>query len=205
MAREKSKAGCLGATMVISFIVIILLLLFIPGCSKYNKMVDKQETVDKQWAQVENQYKRRMDLIGNLVETVKGYAAHENETFTQVVEARAKASSIEINADNLDANTMAQFEEAQGGMMEALSKLMVVVEAYPDLKADQHFTKLMDQLTITEDKIAFERQVFNEVAKVYNTYIRKFPNNIVASIFGFDKKGYFEAPEGAENAPEVEF
>jgi LemA protein len=205
MAREKSKSGCLGATMVISFIVIILLLLFIPGCSKYNRMVDKQETVDKQWAQVENQYKRRMDLIGNLVETVKGYAAHENETFTQVIEARSKASSIEINADNLDANTMAQFEEAQGGMMEALSKLMVVVEAYPNLKADQHFTKLMDQLTITEDKIAFERDAFNEVAKMYNTYIRKFPNNIIASIFGFDRKGYFEAPEGAENAPEVEF
>jgi len=205
MAREKSKSGCLGATMIISFIVIILLLLFVPGCSKYNKMVDKQETVEKQWAQVENQYKRRMDLIGNLVETVKGYATHENETFTQVIEARSKASSIEINADNLDANTLAQFEEAQGGMMEALSKLMVVVEAYPNLKADQHFMKLMDQLTITEDKIAFERQAFNEVAKIYNTYIRKFPNNIVASIFGFEKKGYFKAPEGAEDAPKVEF
>jgi len=205
MNKEKSKTGCLGATMIISSILIFLVILFIPGCAKYNSMVDKQENVEKQWAQVENQYKRRLDLIGNLVETVKGYASHEKETFVQVTEARAKATSIEVDPSDLDENMLAQFEEVQGSMTEALSKLMLVVEAYPELKADSQFRKLMDELTTTENMIAAERQAFNEVAKAYNTYIRKFPNNIVAKIFGFDRKGYFEAPEGSDIAPEVEF
>ena len=201
----KDKTGCLGTTMIIVSILIVCLILFMPGCVKYNSMVDKQETVDKQWAQVENQYKRRLDLINNLVETVKGYASHENQTLTEVIEARAKASSIEINADNLDESTMAKFETAQGGLAEAMSKLMVVVEQYPNLKADQHFTQLLQQLTETENLIMLERDTFNEVAKVYNTYIRKFPNNIVAFIFRFEKKTYFKAPEGSDIVPEVSF
>jgi LemA protein len=168
-------------------------------------MVTKDEAVTSQWGNVENVYQRRLDLIPNLVNTVKGYAAHEQETFTKVIEARAKATQVNINPQNLNAESLKQFQAAQGELSSALSKLMVVVEQYPDLKANQNFLDLQAQLEGTENRIAVERRKFNEVAQDYNTYIRKFPKNIWASIFGFEKKNYFEAEAGAEKAPEVKF
>ncbi|HPV57877.1 MAG TPA: LemA family protein, partial [Tenuifilaceae bacterium] len=171
----------------------------------YNNMVTKDEAVTSQWGNVENVYQRRLDLIPNLVNTVKGYAAHEQETFTKVIEARAKATQVNINPQNLNAESLKQFQAAQGELSSALSKLMVVVEQYPDLKANQNFLDLQAQLEGTENRIAVERRKFNEVAQDYNTYIRKFPKNIWASIFGFEKKNYFEAEAGAEKAPEVKF
>jgi len=168
-------------------------------------MVTKDEAVTSQWGNVENVYQRRLDLIPNLVNTVKGYAAHEQETFTKVIEARAKATQVNINPQNLNAESLKQFQAAQGELSSALSKLMVVVEQYPDLKANQNFLDLQAQLEGTENRIAVERRKFNEVAQDYNTYIRKFLKNIWASIFGFEKKNYFEAEAGAEKAPEVKF
>lgn len=172
---------------------------------QYNTMVEKQETVTAQWAQVENVYQRRADLIPNLVATVKGYAAHESETLTGVIEARAKATSVNIDASKLDASSIQRFQAAQDGLSSALSKLMVVVERYPDLKANQNFLELQSQLEGTENRIAVERKKFNDTARGYNTYIRKFPNNFVAGWFDFEKKDYFEATAGAEEAPKVEF
>lgn len=168
-------------------------------------MVTKDEAVDGQWAQVENVYQRRADLIPNLVNTVKGYAAHEKETLEGVVNARAKATSTTINADNLDAAALQKFQAAQDGLSSALSRLMVVVEKYPDLKANQNFLELQAQLEGTENRIANERMKFNESAKDFNTYIRKFPKNIYAGMFGFEKRAYFESAEGADVAPTVEF
>ncbi|HAP70283.1 MAG TPA: LemA family protein [Flavobacteriales bacterium] len=172
---------------------------------QYNTMVEKQEAVTAQWSQVENVYQRRADLIPNLVSTVKGYAAHEQETLTGVVEARAKATSVNIDPSKLDASSIQKFQAAQDGLSSALSKLMVVVERYPDLKANQNFLELQSQLEGTENRIAVERKKFNETAQAYNTYIRKFPNNFVAGWFDFEKKDYFEATKGAEEAPKVEF
>ncbi len=168
-------------------------------------MVTKRENVDKLWADVENVYQRRADLIPNLVNTVKGYAEHEQETFTEVIEARAKATSVNINSGNLNPASLQQFQEAQSGLTSALSKLMVVVERYPDLKANQNFLDLQAQLEGTENRIATERRKFNEAARVYNTYIKLFPKNIYAGIFNFDEKSYFEAEQGAQEAPKVEF
>ena len=168
-------------------------------------MVTMDETVVSQWAQVENVYQRRADLIPNLVATVKGYAAHEQETLTGVVEARAKATSTTIDPSNLNAESIQAFQQAQGGLSSALSKLMVVVERYPDLKANQNFLELQAQLEGTENRITVERQKFNNSAQAYNTYIKKFPKNIYANIFGFDAKAYFKAQENAEQAPKVEF
>ena len=168
-------------------------------------MVELDESVAAQWAQVENAYQRRADLIPNLVNTVKGYADFEQETLTQVIEARSKATGISINPENLNAESLQQFQTAQDGLGSALSRLMVVVERYPELKANQNFLELQAQLEGTENRIAVERRKFNESTRGYNTYIRRFPKNIVASIFGFDKKGYFEAVEGSETAPTVEF
>lgn len=183
---------------------IIALIPLLSGCG-YNKMVSLDEQVTAQWAQVENVYQRRADLIPNLVNTVKGYADFEQETLTQVIEARARATSIQVNPENLNAGILQNFQAAQDGLSSALSRLMVVVERYPELKANQNFLELQAQLEATENRIAVERRRFNEVTRSYNTYIRRFPTNIVAGIFGFDKKTYFEAAEGAEKAPVVEF
>ena len=171
----------------------------------YNKMVDMDEQVTSSWAQVENVYQRRADLIPNLVNTVKGYAAHEKETLTGVIEARSKATSVNIDASKLSSQSIQQFNQAQKGLSSALSKLMVVVERYPDLKANENFRDLQAQLEGTENRIAVERRKFNETTKNYNAYIRKFPRLIYAGWFGFEKKTYFEATQGAEKAPEVQF
>lgn len=193
-----------------SWIIIIVLVVvgfLIYGWFKggYNSMVTLGESVDKQWADVENVYQRRADLIPNLVATVKGYADHEKETLEGVINARAKATSTTINAGDLSAQNIAAFQKAQDGLSSALSKLMVVVERYPDLKANQNFLELQAQLEGTENRISVERRKFNESARNYNTYIKLFPKNMLANMFGFEKKPYFEAQEGAETAPKVEF
>lgn len=171
----------------------------------YNQMVDMDEQVTASWAQVENVYQRRADLIPNLVNTVKGYAAHEQETLTGVIEARSKATSVNIDPSKLTPQSLQQFNQAQQGLSSALSKLMVVVERYPDLKANQNFRDLQAQLEGTENRIAVERRKFNETTQTYNAYIRKFPKVIYASWFGFEKKSYFEAQQGADKVPEVSF
>jgi LemA protein len=201
----KPKTGCLGTTMILIIVFVILLILFIPGCSKYNKMVTKDESVKAQWAQVENKYQRRNDLIENLVQTVKGYATHENKTLTEVIEARAKATSVNVNADSLDDVSIAKFQAAQDGLKSSLSRLMVVVEQYPDLKANTGFLALQTQLETTEDSIVSTRAKFNEVAKDYNVYIKKFYNNFVAWICGFKESAYFKADAEAQKAPKVKF
>ncbi len=191
----------------IVLIVIAVVALFIYSSVKgtYNKMVMMDEAVISQWAQVENVYQRRADLIPNLVNTVKGYAEHEQETLTGVIEARSKATSTTIDPSNLTAENIQAFQQAQAGLSSALSKLMVVVERYPDLKANQNFLELQAQLEGTENRITVERQKFNNSAQEYNTYIRKFPKNIYANIFGFEAKAYFKAQENANEAPKVEF
>ncbi len=187
-------------------IVIVIILALIAALIKpYNNMVKKDEGCSNAWANVENAYQRRADLIPNLVKTVQGAANYEKGTLEAVINARAKATSVQVNADNLDENSIAQFQKAQDELSSALSRLMVVVERYPELKANQNFLELQAQLEGTENRIAVERNKFNEVVKEYNTYIRKFPNNIIAGIFNFDKKGYFQASPGADKAPEVDF
>lgn len=171
----------------------------------YNSMVSKDEAVSSQWANVETAYQRRADLIPNLVSTVKGYADFEQETLTQVIEARAKATSMNVDASKLDASTIQQFQANQAQLSGALSRLMVVVEKYPDLKANQNFLELQSQLEGTENRISVERRRFNEMVQDYNTYIRKFPNNFISGWFGFEQRGYFKSDEGSEKAPKVEF
>lgn len=173
--------------------------------TSYNGLVSKEENVDSQWANVESSYQRRSDLIPNLVETVKGYASHEKETLQGVIEARSKATSTQINAGDLTSENIQQFQAAQDQLSNALSKLMVVVERYPDLKANENFLQLQSQLEGTENRINVERNKYNEVAKSFNANIRKFPKNIIANMFGFEKKAYFEAQEGAKTAPQVKF
>ncbi len=190
--------------IVISVVLLIVVIGLVSSCG-YNNMVTLEEGVDGQWSQVENVYQRRADLIPNLVNTVKGYADFEKETLTQVIEARAKATSTTIRADNLSPESMQQFQQAQDGLGSALSRLMVVSERYPELKANQNFLELQAQLEGTENRIAVERKKFNEVVQSYNTTIRRFPASITAALFGFDRKGYFEAAEGSEKAPEVKF
>ena len=168
-------------------------------------MVTLDEGVNTAWSQVENQYQRRMDLIPNLVNTVKGYAAHEKETLEGIVNARAEATKTTIDPSNLNEETLKRFQAAQGELSSALSRLMVVVERYPELKANQNFSELQAQLEGTENRISVERKRFNEIAQGYNTYIRKFPNNILSGMFGFQTKAYFSAESGAEKAPSVEF
>jgi len=191
----------------ITIIVIAVIALFFYSSIKgtYNKMVAMQENVKSQWAQVENVYQRRADLIPNLVNTVKGYAEHEQETLTGVVEARAKATSTTIDPTNLNTENIQAFQQAQSGLSSALSKLMVVVERYPDLKANQNFLELQAQLEGTENRITVERQKFNNAAKDFNTYIKQFPKNIYANMFDFEEMAYFTAQENAEQAPEVQF
>lgn len=187
----------------------VVVVLFIAGFSwvkgSYNTMVTQDEGVKTAWSQVENQYQRRMDLIPNLVNTVKGYATHEKETLEGVVSARAEATKTTIDPSNLTEESMKKFQAAQGELSSALSRLMVVLERYPDLKANQNFSELQAQLEGTENRISVERKRFNETAQSYNTYIRSFPTNILAGMFGFQPKAYFSADSGAEKAPKVEF
>jgi len=187
------------------FVLLAAVIAFLFSSCGYNKMVEMDEQVTSQWAQVENVYQRRADLIPNLVNTVKGYAAHERETLEGVIEARSKATSVNIDPKNLTPETIQQFNQAQEGLSSALSRLMVVVERYPDLKANQNFLDLQAQLEGTENRITVERQKFNQTTQTYNAYIRKFPQVIYAGWFGFEKKTYFEAQQGAEKAPEVQF
>lgn len=190
-------------TIIIIVVVVLAIYAWIKG--SYNGMVQRQESVEAQWAQVENVYQRRADLIPNLVATVKGYAAHEEGTLTAVIEARAKATSITVDPSELDPEDIAKFQAAQDELHSALSRLLVSVEQYPDLKANENFLALQSQLEGTENRITVERQKFNEAAKNYNQYIRMFPRNIIAGMFDFEKVGYFKAQAGAETAPKVEF
>jgi LemA protein len=189
--------------IIIGIIVVVAIILYSSVKGTYNSMVTKDEAVSAAWAQVENAYQRRADLIPNLVNTVKGYATHEKETLEGVIEARAKATAVNINSS--DPQSLQQFQQSQDQLSSALSRLMVVVEQYPDLKANQNFLDLQAQLEGTENRITVERQKFNETAQAFNTYIRSFPRNIYASIFNFEKKAYFQAQAGAEKAPEVKF
>jgi LemA protein len=186
-------------------IIFVLFLLAVWGTSSYNNLVTKEETVNQSWANVQNVYQRRSDLIPNLVATVKGVANFEKSTLTAVIEARANASKVNINPKNLDEASLQKFQAAQDGISSSLSRLMVVVERYPELKATQNFAELQAQLEGTENRITVERRNFNEAAQAFNTYLRRFPNSIFAGIFGFQKKAYFAAQKGAENAPKVEF
>lgn len=171
----------------------------------YNEMVAKDENVEAAWANVQNAYQRRADLVPNLVNTVKGAANFEKETLTQVIEARAKATSVNISPDNLTPENIQRFQQAQGELSGALSRLLVSVERYPDLKANQNFLELQAQLEGTENRISVERRKFNETVQDYNSYIRSFPRNFIAGWFDFEKKGYFEADAGAQKAPTVQF
>jgi LemA protein len=182
-----------------------LLLLVFNGCGSYNNMVTKQESTSSAWAQVENVYQRRMDLIPNLVNTVKGVANFEQKTLTDVINARASATQMKVDASKLSPEQLSKFQASQGELSQALGRLMVVAEQYPQLKATQNFLELQSQLEGTENRIAVERGKFNDIVKDYNSYIRKFPQVLYAGIFGFDKKGYFEAVAGADKAPEVNF
>lgn len=180
-------------------------LLFISGCSSYNGMVELEENSITQWANVSSAYQRRADLIPNLVNVVKGYAKHEKETFTAVIEARAKATAINIDPSKLTPEAIKQFQGAQQGISSALGKLMVVVERYPDLKANQNFLELQAQLEGTENRINTERNRYNEVTGKYNKKIKKFPGALFNFIFGFEERVRFENDKGAENAPDVQF
>ncbi|SMD32570.1 LemA protein [Reichenbachiella faecimaris] len=191
--------------IILGALALVVIWMYSSVTGKYNNMVAMDEGVTAQWANVETQYQRRADLIPNLVSTVKGYAAHEKETLEAVVQARAKATSTTIDAGNLNAASIQKFQEAQSGLSSALSRLLVTVEKYPDLKANQNFLELQAQLEGTENRIAVERRRFNETVQGYNTYIRKFPNTIFAGWFDFEKKTAFAAQEGSENAPKVEF
>lgn len=171
----------------------------------YNGMVSQDENVKTAWSQVENQYQRRADLIPNLVNTVKGYASHERETLENVINARAKATSVSVDPSNITPEALQQFQAAQGQVSGALSRLMVVMERYPDLKANENFKELQAQLEGTENRISVERKRFNETAQGYNTYIRSFPTSLLAGLFHFQQRPYFAAVQGASAAPAVDF
>lgn len=191
--------------IILAAVAAVLLAGFVWVKNGYNRMVLSDENVQAAWAQVENVYQRRADLIPNLVATVKGYAEHESETLENVIAARSKATQMTVNPENLSPEALAEFNAAQGELSAALGRLLMITENYPDLKANQNFLDLQAQLEGTENRITTERMKFNETAKGYNTLVRSFPQNILASIFGFEKKGYFEAQAGAETAPVVEF
>lgn len=193
-------------SLVILLCVVGLLALVVwYSVSSYNNMVLMEEGLPGAWANVETQYQRRSDLIPNLVSTVKGYAQHESETLEGVVAARSKATQMTLDVDNLTPEKLQQYQQAQGEVSSALGRLLAITENYPDLKANEQFKELQSQLEGTENRISVERRNFNNAVLAYNSYIRRFPNNIFAGIFGFDKKAYFEATEGAEQAPKVEF
>lgn len=193
------------STIIVIAIVVIIFFMISGAIGRYNNLVTLEEGVDASWSQVENVYQRRADLIPNLVATVKGYAEHEQETFTAVTEARSKVGSVNMEGITNNPEALQQFQAAQGQLSSALSRLMVVVERYPDLKANQNFLDLQTQLEGTENRIAVERNRFNKTAQVYNTEIRRFPGSVYANMFGFDRKAYFEAESGAEQAPQVQF
>ncbi len=192
-------------TVIWITVVAVVAIVAIWAVKSYNNLVVAEESVTTEWANVESQYQRRADLIPNLVATVKGYAAHEQETLDAVVSARAKATQVTIDSENLTPEKLQEFQAAQGAVGSALGRLLAVAESYPDLKANQNFLDLQEQLEGTENRIQVARQKFNSTAQAYNTSIRRFPTNIVAGLFGFDKKAYFEAEAGAEKAPKVEF
>lgn len=185
-------------------VVMGIALIFLQSCG-YNTMVSLDEAVSSSWAQVQNVYQRRADLIPNLVEVTKGYAKHEQETLTAVIEARAKATQVTIDPKNLTAENIKQFQNAQNNLSSTLSRLLVSVERYPELKANQNFLALQVQLEGTENRITVERNRFNEAVKAYNAYIRSFPQNFIASWFKFEKKAYFEGTAEAQTAPQVKF
>ena len=199
------KKSYLVALVIVGILVLVAIGIISWGTKTYNGMVAMQESVTSQWGNVETAYQRRSDLIPNFVNTVKGAANFEQTTLTQVIEARAKATSVTIDPTKMTAENMQQFQQAQGQLSSALSRLMVVVEQYPELKATQNFRDLQVELEGTENRISVERRKFNEVAQVYNTNIRRFPQNIIAGMYGFQAKPYFQAAEGAANAPEVKF
>ena len=186
------------------FVLAVVALIVLSSCG-YNTMVSKDEEVNSQWANVENAYQRRADLIPNLVSTVKGYAAHEQETLTQVVEARSKATQTVVDPTNITDEQLAEFQQRQSELGSAIGRLLLIQEAYPDLKANQNFLALQDELTGSENRIAVERNRFNQSAQDFNAYIRQFPRVIYAGWFGFKSKAYFQSTPGAEEAPKVEF
>lgn len=173
--------------------------------ASYNRFVNREEGVKTAWSNVETQYQRRSDLIPNLVNTVKGYAAHETQTLEAVTEARTRATSINLSADDLTPEKMAEFQQAQGEVRSALGRLIAISESYPDLKANRNFLELQSQLEGTENRIAVARKDFNQTAQQYNMAVRRFPGNLVAKLFGFEQKPYFQAAEGAGTAPQVQF
>lgn len=189
--------------LIITIVVIALVAIW--GISSYNGLVSMDENVSNQWANVETQYQRRSDLIPNLVNTVKGYAKHESETLESVMAARSQATQVKIDPSNCTPQQLAAYQKAQGDVTTALGKLLAITESYPDLKANQNFLELQSQLEGTENRINVARKDFNDTAKKYNTSLRRFPRNIIASMFGFEKRNYFEAEAGAEKAPKVEF
>jgi LemA protein len=199
------KKGCLIWIILGAFLGLIVLGIIMWGTKVYNNMISLQERVTSQWGNVETQYQRRADLIPNFVNTVKGAAAFEQETLTRVIEARAKATQVTLDPTNMTAENMQQFQAAQGELSSALSRLMVVVEKYPELKATQNFRDLQVTLEGTENRISTARRKFNETAQTFNIFIKRFPQNIIAGVFGFTAKPYFESMEGAEKAPEVKF
>ena len=186
-------------------IIVVVALLAIWGVSGYNGLVTMDENVSGQWSNVETQYQRRADLIPNLVNTVKGYASHEKETLEGVVEARSKATQMTVDANDLTPEKLAEYQKAQGAVTSALGKLLAITENYPDLKANQNFLELQSQLEGTENRISVARQRFNQAASAYNAYILKFPSNLIAGMFGFDRATLFQADESAQAAPKVEF
>jgi LemA protein len=191
--------------IILIVVVLAILLLYSSGKSTYNNLITKDQVVQQQWAQVENVYQRRSDLIPNLVNTVKGVANFEQKTLTAVIEARAKATSVQINPKNLDEASLQKFQAAQDNVSSSLARLMVVVENYPQLKATQNFMELQAQLEGTENRITVERMKFNEVVQDYNIQVKRFPTNIFAGMFGFKEKAFFKAVQGAEKAPQVQF
>lgn len=200
-----SKGGKIGL-IVLAVVVIIVLILASSIRNMYNGFVRLDEDVNQKWSQVQNVYQRRYDLIPNLVETVKGYAAHERQTLQAVTEARSRVGGvINLKAEDLTPENIARFQQAQAGLSGALQRLMVVIERYPDLKANQNFIRLQDELAGTENRIAVERRRFTQSVQGYNSTIRRFPQVIFAGMFGFEKKGYFEAVQQAQEAPKVQF
>lgn len=191
--------------VTIIILVAVVAIIAFWAISGYNSLVSMDENVSNQWANVETQYQRRADLIPNLVNTVKGYAAHEKETLEGVMAARSQATQIKVDPTDLTPEKLAEYQKAQGQLATALGKLLAITENYPDLKANQNFLELQAQLEGTENRINVARKNFNDAAKTYNTTIRRFPKNILAGMFGFDKRAYFEAAEGAEQAPQVQF
>ena len=199
------KKGCLISAIIVGFIALVVIGFVMWGSKNYNKMVTMNEGVASQWGNVQTQYQRRSDLIPNFVNTVKGAANFEQTTLTQVIEARAKATSVTVDPSKITPESMKAFQDAQGQVSSSLGRLMVVMEKYPELKATQNFRDLQTELEGTENRIPTERRKFNDVALTYNTYIKRFPQNIVAGMFSFQSKPYFEAAQGSDKAPEVKF